>query len=70
MTTLQSCLPWIHIGEDPLSSSSSPSEVFYYRIWMLKLGLSIDDEETCGDDANMPPMEEDGAEESKMEEID
>ncbi|XP_050253125.1 heat shock protein 83-like [Quercus robur] len=37
---------------------------------MLKLGLSIDEEETCGEDADMPALEEDGAEESKMEEVD
>ena len=36
---------------------------------MLKLGLSIDEEET-GEDVDMPPLEEDGAEESKMEEVD
>ncbi|RYR56131.1 hypothetical protein Ahy_A05g021914 [Arachis hypogaea] len=37
---------------------------------MLKLGLSIDEDETGGDDADIPPLEEDGAEESKMEEVD
>ncbi|XP_028773228.1 heat shock protein 83-like [Neltuma alba] len=37
---------------------------------MLKLGLSIDEEETGGDDEDMPPLEEGGAEESKMEEVD
>jgi molecular chaperone HtpG len=37
---------------------------------MLKLGLSIDEEETGADDVEMPPLEEDGAEESKMEEVD
>ncbi|KAM3682158.1 hypothetical protein ACB098_12G051900 [Castanea mollissima] len=37
---------------------------------MLKLGLSIDEEETGGDDSDMPPLEEDAAEESKMEEVD
>ncbi|KAF1884729.1 hypothetical protein Lal_00028615 [Lupinus albus] len=37
---------------------------------MLKLGLSIDEEETVGDDVDMPPLEEDAAEESKMEEVD
>ncbi|XP_045811974.1 heat shock protein 83-like [Trifolium pratense] len=37
---------------------------------MLKLGLSIDEEETGADDVDMPPLEEDGAEESKMEEVD
>ncbi|CAJ2629960.1 unnamed protein product [Trifolium pratense] len=36
---------------------------------MLKLGLSIDEEETAGDE-DMPPLEEVGAEESKMEEVD
>ncbi|KAI7727695.1 hypothetical protein M8C21_021807, partial [Ambrosia artemisiifolia] len=35
---------------------------------MLKLGLSIDEEE--GEDAEMPALEEEGAEESKMEEVD
>ncbi|KAK9994579.1 hypothetical protein SO802_024282 [Lithocarpus litseifolius] len=37
---------------------------------MLKLGLSIDEEETGGDDADMPALEEDATEESKMEEVD
>ena len=36
---------------------------------MLKLGLSID-EEDVGDDAEMPALEEAGGEESKMEEVD
>ncbi|GFZ01455.1 heat shock-like protein [Actinidia rufa] len=36
---------------------------------MLKLGLSID-EETGGDEAEMPQLEEEGNEESKMEEVD
>ncbi|CAO2826297.1 unnamed protein product [Amaranthus hypochondriacus] len=36
---------------------------------MLKLGLSIDEEE-AGEDADMPALEEDAAEESKMEEVD
>ncbi|KAK6947827.1 Histidine kinase/HSP90-like ATPase [Dillenia turbinata] len=37
---------------------------------MLKLGLSIDEDETGADDTDMPLLEEDGAEESKMEEVD
>ncbi|KAJ8773202.1 hypothetical protein K2173_028379 [Erythroxylum novogranatense] len=37
---------------------------------MLKLGLSIDEDATAEDDADMPTLEEDGAEESKMEEVD
>ncbi|KAG5007056.1 hypothetical protein JHK85_025598 [Glycine max] len=37
---------------------------------MLKLGLSIDEDDNGGDDVDMPPLEEDGAEESKMEEVD
>ncbi|GKD18376.1 heat shock protein 83, partial [Tanacetum coccineum] len=37
---------------------------------MLKLGLSIDEEEGGEDDAEMPALEEEGAEESKMEEVD
>ncbi|CAK8542488.1 unnamed protein product [Lathyrus sativus] len=37
---------------------------------MLKLGLSIDEEENGVNDADMPPLEEDGVEESKMEEVD
>ncbi|KAK1322084.1 Heat shock protein 83 [Acorus calamus] len=38
---------------------------------MLKLGLSIDEDEGAGgDDAEMPELEEVGAEESKMEEVD
>lgn len=36
---------------------------------MLKLGLSIDEEE-AGEDADMPALEEEDAEESKMEEVD
>uniref|UniRef100_A0A5B6YRW7 Putative heat shock protein 83 n=1 Tax=Davidia involucrata TaxID=16924 RepID=A0A5B6YRW7_DAVIN len=37
---------------------------------MLKLGLSIDEDDTVGDDIDMPPLEEEGNEESKMEEVD
>jgi molecular chaperone HtpG len=37
---------------------------------MLKLGLSIDEDEAAGDDTDMPALEEDGDEESKMEEVD
>ncbi|KAM3735941.1 hypothetical protein ACB098_10G125500 [Castanea mollissima] len=37
---------------------------------MLKLGLSIEEDESTGEDAEMPPLEEDGNEESKMEEVD
>ncbi|GLU24316.1 hypothetical protein SLE2022_402600 [Rubroshorea leprosula] len=37
---------------------------------MLKLGLSIDEDETAGEDADMAALEEDDAEESKMEEVD
>ncbi|KAK0597425.1 hypothetical protein LWI29_025161 [Acer saccharum] len=38
---------------------------------MLKLGLSIDEEENAAEDVDMPALEEDGgAEESKMEEVD
>ncbi|KAK8692297.1 hypothetical protein V6N13_075765 [Hibiscus sabdariffa] len=37
---------------------------------MLKLGLSIDEDETGGDDAEMPSLEEDETEGSKMEEVD
>ncbi|KAI3858825.1 hypothetical protein MKX03_015762 [Papaver bracteatum] len=38
---------------------------------MLKLGLSIEEEEeAAGNDAEMPALEEDAAEESKMEEVD
>ncbi|CAL5192764.1 unnamed protein product [Lathyrus oleraceus] len=37
---------------------------------MLKLGLSIDEEETGVDDVDMPQLDEDEAEESKMEEVD
>ncbi|KAJ0106091.1 hypothetical protein Patl1_17654 [Pistacia atlantica] len=37
---------------------------------MLKLGLSIDEDETAVDDTEMPPLEEEGNEESKMEEVD
>ncbi|CAL1352231.1 unnamed protein product [Linum trigynum] len=38
---------------------------------MLKLGLSIDEDDAAGaDDAEMPPLEDDANEESKMEEVD
>nr|AFR60309.1 HSP90 [Pelargonium peltatum] len=37
---------------------------------MLKLGLSIDEDDTAGDDTEMPPLEDDANEESKMEEVD
>ncbi|CAA6661253.1 unnamed protein product [Spirodela intermedia] len=37
---------------------------------MLKLGLSIEEEETVGDDIEMPPLEEKDQEDSKMEEVD
>ncbi|GLT78193.1 hypothetical protein SLA2020_497360 [Shorea laevis] len=37
---------------------------------MLKLGLSIEEDETVGEDADMPALEEEGNEESKMEEVD
>ncbi|CAN0918695.1 Heat shock protein 83 [Linum grandiflorum] len=39
---------------------------------MLKLGLSIEEDVVGGDDddAEMPTLEEEGAEESKMEELD
>ncbi|KAE8736428.1 hypothetical protein F3Y22_tig00000002pilonHSYRG00236 [Hibiscus syriacus] len=37
---------------------------------MLKLGLSVDEDETGGDDANMHALEEDEAEGSKTEEVD
>ncbi|KAL2544175.1 heat shock protein 90.1 [Forsythia ovata] len=37
---------------------------------MLKLGLSIDEDETGADDADMPALEEENNEESKMEEVD
>ncbi|KAB2038850.1 hypothetical protein ES319_D03G172000v1 [Gossypium barbadense] len=37
---------------------------------MLKLGLSIDDDTGGADDVDMPSLEEEGNEESKMEEVD
>ncbi|CAN0891758.1 Heat shock protein 83 [Linum grandiflorum] len=37
---------------------------------MLKLGLSIDEDDAAADESEMPPLEDDGAEESKMEEVD
>ncbi|KAK6137417.1 hypothetical protein DH2020_028840 [Rehmannia glutinosa] len=37
---------------------------------MLKLGLNIDEDESGGDDAEMPALEEEANEESKMEEVD
>ena len=37
---------------------------------MLKLGLSIDEDETAVDDVDMPSLEEETNEESKMEEVD
>ena len=37
---------------------------------MLKLGLSSDEDETGGDDAQMPALEEEAKAESKTEEVD
>ncbi|CAN6270828.1 unnamed protein product [Urochloa humidicola] len=37
---------------------------------MLKLGLNIDEDAAGDDDADMPPLDEGAAEESKMEEVD
>ena len=39
---------------------------------MIKLGLSIDEEDTAGDDADedLPPLEENADEGSRMEEVD
>ncbi|KAK8481726.1 hypothetical protein V6N13_046243 [Hibiscus sabdariffa] len=37
---------------------------------MLKLGLSIDEDDAAADDVDMPALEEDANEESKMEEVD
>lgn len=37
---------------------------------MLKLGLSIDEDDEGGEDADMPALEDEGNEESKMEEVD
>merc|ERR1711871_901853 len=37
---------------------------------MIKLGLSIDDDEPAADDLDMPPLEGNGDEGSKMEEVD
>ncbi|XP_078161574.1 heat shock protein 83 [Carex rostrata] len=37
---------------------------------MLKLGLNIEEDDAAADDTDMPPLEEDGQEESKMEEVD
>ncbi|XP_037482903.1 heat shock protein 83 [Triticum dicoccoides] len=37
---------------------------------MLKLGLNIDDQDAEEEDADMPALEEEGGEESKMEEVD
>ncbi|KAL3498896.1 hypothetical protein ACH5RR_041628 [Cinchona calisaya] len=37
---------------------------------MLKLGLNIEEDEAGGDDTGMPALEEEGNEESKMEEVD
>ncbi|KAK1392304.1 Heat shock protein 83 [Heracleum sosnowskyi] len=45
--------------------------VFAARIHrMLKLGLSIEEDEEAGEDTDMPALEEDVTEESKMEEVD
>ncbi|KAJ6388611.1 hypothetical protein OIU77_027050 [Salix suchowensis] len=37
---------------------------------MLKMGLSIDEDDTGGENARMPALEEEAKEESKMEEVD
>ncbi|XP_078161891.1 heat shock protein 83-like isoform X2 [Carex rostrata] len=37
---------------------------------MLKLGLNIEEDDAAADDTDMPPLEEEGQEESKMEEVD
>lgn len=37
---------------------------------MLKLGLNIDEDQATSEDADMPPLEEEGNEESKIEEVD
>lgn len=37
---------------------------------MLKLGLSIDEDDNVDEDGDMPALEEDVGEESKMEEVD
>ena len=37
---------------------------------MIKLGLSIDEDEVAGDDADMPALEEGAGEGSRMEEVD
>ncbi|KAJ8752893.1 hypothetical protein K2173_008628 [Erythroxylum novogranatense] len=43
---------------------------FATRIYrMLKLGLNINEGGTAEDDADMPPLEEAGGEENKMEEV-
>ncbi|XVF13071.1 hypothetical protein REPUB_Repub08aG0176200 [Reevesia pubescens] len=45
--------------------------IFAARIHkMLKLGLSIDEDDAIADDVDMPSLEEESNEESKMEEVD
>merc|ERR1712070_1035259 len=56
-----------------LTSGFSPEEpaTFAGRIHrMIKLGLSIEDDEEAEDIEELPPLEEDGDEGSKMEEVD
>ncbi|KAJ4776690.1 hypothetical protein LUZ62_060947 [Rhynchospora pubera] len=51
--------------------SLEDSNTFAGRIHrMLKLGLNIDEDDAAEDDADMPALEEDGHEESKLEEVD
>jgi len=68
-------LVWLIFETALLSSGFSLEEPasFAQRIHrMIKLGLSIDEEEEVGGaaDEDLPPLEEDAAEGSKMEEVD
>merc|ERR1719434_562210 len=66
-------LVWLLYDTSLLTSGFSLDEptVFANRIHrMIKLGLSIDEDEVAGDDADMPALEEGAGDGSRMEEVD